>query len=95
MEGKKVEKTEVDENIQAANNNEIQLDPFTQLMFGTRIPKNKQETTNSASQQEGYSNFQEYMVLMEQFEEIMKSLNNLKPIINELTPLLKFFKKTK
>lgn len=69
-------------------------DRFTQLMFGNRIPKKYSEQyqipEDEGEQQKDEVN---YFMLIEQIDDIMVSLDNLKPILKEFAPILDYIKK--
>ncbi|HWO98043.1 MAG TPA: hypothetical protein VNM45_17230 [Bacillus sp. (in: firmicutes)] len=62
---------------------------FNQLMFGS--PRKRQEETNPLSESP-FANV-DWNQLMDQFQEIAASLQSLKPVIKELSPLLDLFQK--
>ncbi|MBD8067545.1 hypothetical protein [Bacillus sp. PS06] len=78
------------------------VDPFTRMMFGvnrpqrnldnqvTNVPTN--ESTHGTSQQ---TDFTQYYSLMQQVDDIIGSVERMKPMLKEITPLLDFFKKWK
>jgi len=70
---------------------EIEVDPFTRMMFGVQ-PRRQQaeDITESASDKKVGD---EYYALMEQVDSIMESVNKLKPMIKEFSPILDYFKK--
>ena len=69
-------------------------DRFTQLMFGNRIPKKYREEYNSnEKQEEEQSKEANYFTLMEQIDDIMNSLENLKPVLQEFAPIVEYIKK--
>jgi hypothetical protein len=69
-------------------------DPFTRLMFGnsSRFPQ-QQASENKETIQPQQQNQVDYMHLMKQVDEIMGSVNRIKPMIKEFGPLLDLFKK--
>ncbi|WP_273122571.1 hypothetical protein [Bacillus weihaiensis] len=70
-----------------------QADPFTELMFGTRKkdePSKKEESVKSELQGGNEAN---YFTLMEQIDDIMVSLENLKPMLKEFSPIMDYIKK--
>ncbi len=70
-------------------------DRFTQLMFGNRVPKRYREQNNMEEKQVEVeqSNEINYFTLMEQIDDIMVSIENLKPVLKELGPIVDFIKK--
>ncbi|PMC40401.1 hypothetical protein CJ195_01420 [Bacillus sp. UMB0899] len=69
-------------------------DPFTQLMFGNRVPKRYREQNNLQEKQvEEQNNEVNYFTLMEQIDDIMSSLENLKPVLKEFGPIVDYIKK--
>ncbi|RSK26461.1 hypothetical protein EJF36_06080 [Bacillus sp. HMF5848] len=93
---------EKEKEIQQADLPEQQLDRFTQLMFGANGPRrsftspsDSAQTQRSPEQLNSNQNV-DYMQLMQQFDDIMGSVQRLKPLLREITPvidLLKSFKK--
>ncbi|WP_404432094.1 hypothetical protein [Sutcliffiella horikoshii] len=70
---------------------EIEVDPFTKMMFGVQPRRQPAEDiTESASDKKVGD---EYYALMEQVDSIMESVNKLKPMIKEFSPILDYFKK--
>ncbi|MED4403176.1 hypothetical protein ABET41_01010 [Metabacillus fastidiosus] len=81
----------------ALENTEIteeQEDRFTKLMFGTnykkrnRLPVQKEEIKEEPDEIN-------YLHLMGQIDDIMTSINNLKPVLEHLSPIVNFIKKKK
>ncbi|WP_051475627.1 hypothetical protein [Bacillus sp. J37] len=69
-------------------------DRFTQLMFGNRVPNKYREQHNSQEKQvEEQNNEVNYFTLMEQIDDIMGSLENLKPVLKEFGPIVDYIKK--
>ncbi len=69
---------------------EIEVDPFTRMMFGG--PPRREITEVKADNNSDKGN-EEYFALMEQVDSIMDSVNKLKPMLKEFSPLLDYFKK--
>ncbi|MCM3616877.1 hypothetical protein M3936_04690 [Sutcliffiella horikoshii] len=70
---------------------ERDVDPFTRMMFGGPPRREHVEvntTENSPEKANG-----DYYALMEQVDSIMDSVNKLKPMLKEFSPLLDYFKK--
>ncbi|APH07130.1 hypothetical protein A9C19_14940 [Bacillus weihaiensis] len=62
-------------------------------MFGTRKkedPSKKEESDKSEPQEGNEAN---YFTLMEQIDDIMVSLENLKPMLKEFSPIMDYIKK--
>lgn len=73
-------------------------DRFTQLMFGNRVPNKYREQHNSQEKQveeqvKEQNNEVNYFTLMEQIDDIMGSLENLKPVLKEFGPIVDYIKK--
>jgi hypothetical protein len=62
---------------------------FNQLMFGS--PRKKEEKGDTLPQ--ASSTDTDWNQLMNHFEEISASIQKLKPVMKELSPLLDFFQK--
>jgi hypothetical protein len=72
---------------------EERVDYFTKLMFGPIPPhRNVKERLEQKANEENLQQI-DYVQIMGQVEEIMNSLNQLKPMLRKLSPLLNFFKK--
>jgi hypothetical protein len=74
---------------------DVAVDPFTRLMFGGNPPNRTKYQEHTYKSDVATDNKSDYYQLMEQIDEIMGSVDRIKPIINELTPLLNFFRKSK
>lgn len=72
----------------------VSTDKFTQLMFGNRVPKRLQHSSHQ-EEQENKKEDVNYFTLMGQIDDIMVSLENLKPVLKELSPIMDFLKKKK
>ncbi|MBE4909355.1 hypothetical protein IMZ08_14990 [Bacillus luteolus] len=68
-------------------------DPFTRLMFGNSPRFSQSANKNSEEVPAQPSNQVDYMSLMKQVDEIMGSVNRIKPMFKEIGPLLDLFKK--
>ncbi|QOR67560.1 hypothetical protein IM538_05310 [Cytobacillus suaedae] len=68
-------------------------DPFTRLMFGNSPRFPQQPDKNNEQLPSQPNNQVDYMSLMKQVDEIMGSVNRIKPMFKELGPLLDLFKK--
>lgn len=66
----------------------VQSDFFTDLMFGRRQNTPKQEEQNVPKQDEV-----DFFVLMEQIDDIMASLKELKPLLKQFSPIIDYIKK--
>ncbi|WP_077617292.1 hypothetical protein [Bacillus sinesaloumensis] len=67
-------------------------DPFDRLMFGQRAKRmewNNSEEHTHVNQTDGA----DYTQLLNQLGDIMTSIDNLKPLLKELSPLLDYFRK--
>lgn len=62
-------------------------DFFTTFMFG-KPPVNEEK----AEENKEVENF-DYVQLMEQIDEVMTSINDLKPLLKEFSPFVDFIKK--
>lgn len=75
-----------------------QPDFFSQLMFGAPIQPIESESGdhNRKKERKQQSNHIDYSKLMEQVDDIVTKLVELKPVINEISPIIgqikKFFK---
>ncbi|WP_237661535.1 hypothetical protein [Sutcliffiella horikoshii] len=69
---------------------ERDVDPFTRMMFGSP-PRREMVEENPANKPEKANT--DYYALMEQVDSIMESVNKLKPMLKEFSPLLDYFKK--
>jgi hypothetical protein len=78
------------EEQQEAIKEEREVDPFTRMMFGgpPRRENIEENPANSPEKNQG-----DYYALMEQVDSIMDSVNKLKPMLKEFSPLLDYFKK--
>jgi predicted component of type VI protein secretion system len=72
---------------------EVRVDNFTKLMFGPIPPHHNVKERKEQKSTEGNLQQIDYAQLMRQIDEIMNSLNQLKPIFRKLSPLLKYLKK--
>ncbi|TYS65694.1 hypothetical protein FZC76_17550 [Sutcliffiella horikoshii] len=70
---------------------EMDVDPFTRMMFGgpPRSQNTEDNTVTTSDKKVG----EDYYALIEQVDSIMESVNKLKPMIKEFSPILKYFKK--
>jgi hypothetical protein len=89
---KEVQKMDHEKNDDIDQKEEAQtppVDPFTGLMFGTRSSgrNNDQQQTNTEMDDVNY------FTLLEQIDDIMVSLKNLKPMLEPLSPLIDYIKK--
>ncbi|TXC90763.1 hypothetical protein FS935_12705 [Metabacillus litoralis] len=69
------------------------VDRFSQLMFGSRSvsqnPEQEQIQPKPSEKQQEIN----YFTLMEQIDDIMLSVENLKPMLKQFAPLLDYIKK--
>ncbi|WP_223700701.1 hypothetical protein [Sutcliffiella deserti] len=70
---------------------EKETDPFTRLMFGQQVQREAKETKKEEPLLKNRG--EEYYALMEQVDSIMESVNKLKPMLKEFSPIIDFFKK--
>lgn len=70
---------------------ETEVDPFTRMMFGVQPRRQTTEDTTESTSNKKVGD--EYYALMEQVDSIMESVNKLKPMIKEFSPILDYFKK--
>lgn len=71
-------------------------DPFTQLMFGNRVPpryRNQQQKQVKEEEKKSDESEVNYFTLMEQIDDIMVSLENLKPVLKQFSPIMDYIKK--
>lgn len=65
-------------------------DIFSQMMFGARYSaKSEPKTTASPVQEDQQA---DYMQIMNQLEDIYKSIQDLKPVLSEFSPIVDFIK---
>lgn len=83
---------EVQEEIQTKTED---IDPFTRLMFGSNRHGRGAPMEQGNEDKVNDQNQVDYVQLMTQLDEIMGSVNRIKPMLKELSPLLDFFKKKK
>ncbi|MGM7719564.1 hypothetical protein [Metabacillus sp. Hm71] len=88
IEFEEVEKTEKVEEMSEA-------DRFNAFLFGSRAINGRQR--RNPSQQSSHKNLNQtdevnYFTLFEQLDDIMTSINNLKPMLEEITPVINFIK---
>ncbi|MBM7620645.1 hypothetical protein JOC95_002500 [Bacillus tianshenii] len=70
---------------------QVDADPFTRLMFGQpRRSENPTEKTEEGTQKKFG---EDYYALIEQVDSIMDSVNKLKPMLKEFSPIIDYFKK--
>ncbi|CAG9622867.1 hypothetical protein [Sutcliffiella rhizosphaerae] len=80
---------------QTTINDEQEVDPFTRLMFG-RQPRSVSEVPVESPVEETTKKDkigEDYAALLDQVDSIMVSVNKLKPMLKEFSPLLDYFKK--
>lgn len=70
------------------------IDPFDRLMFGNRSrSRNSNDQEEVAASTEMQGDQVDFAQLMKQADDIMTSINKIKPVFKELSPLLDFFRK--
>ncbi|WP_453990469.1 hypothetical protein [Bacillus nitroreducens] len=77
---------------QGENRKSLRGSRFDRLMFGPsdgRVNHDVRKETNVGNQVDGV----DYHQLMGQINDIMTSIDNIKPALKELSPLLDFFRK--
>ncbi|QGQ44654.1 hypothetical protein [Metabacillus sediminilitoris] len=74
------------------NDNSPPIDRFNQLMFGSRASSRIEERSHIKKDDNPNEEI-DYFTLLEQIDDIMESLKNLKPILNHLSPIVDFIKK--
>jgi hypothetical protein len=88
---KKAEQDNNENNINAPH-----VDRFSKLMFGAKasreIKENNQHQENSVHD-ENKTDEVNYFTLMEQIDDIMGSLENLKPMLKQFSPIIDYIKK--
>ena len=71
---------------------QVDADPFTRLMFGLpRRSENPPEEKSSDKEQKKFG--EDYYALIAQVDSIMESVNKLKPMLKEFSPIINYFKK--
>ena len=65
------------------------VDRFSALMFGSRNSQLKQGNDQEQTKTEEVN----YFTLMEQIDDIMGSIDNLKPVFKHFTPIIDYIKK--
>lgn len=70
--------------------NEEKHDRFSEFMFGSKF---KRQTEPSVEKED--NNEINYLHIMEQIDSIMTSVNELKPVLSQLSPIINFIKKKK
>jgi len=78
--------------IQSEQDSTNEPDRFTKLMFGRRVTNSSASITDKQSPP---NHSIDYMQLLQQVDDIMGSIDRLKPIIKDFSPLLDFFRKSK
>ncbi|WP_226670575.1 hypothetical protein [Metabacillus litoralis] len=68
-------------------------DRFSQLMFGSRSENHHPKVEEIQPAQESEKQEVNYFTLMEQIDDIMISVENLKPMLKQFSPLLDYIKK--
>lgn len=75
----------------AGQSEDSNVDRFTQLMFGTGASERKRE---EAPQSQGLTNNVNYEEIMKSIDLLMDSAKQLKPLFNNISPMItKFFNK--
>jgi hypothetical protein len=69
----------------------VDADPFTRLMFGQPRRSEKPAEKPEESNQKKLGG--DYYALIEQVDSIMESVNKLKPMLKEFSPIFDYFKK--
>ncbi|KMJ57826.1 hypothetical protein AB685_13355 [Bacillus sp. LL01] len=69
---------------------EAEVDPFTRMMFGG---PSRREVTEKPAENRSEKVSDDYEALKEQVDSIMDSVNKLKPMLKDFSPLLEYFKK--
>jgi hypothetical protein len=83
-----VKKNDVEDHKEETNT----VDRFTEFMFGSRPTTRKQEKPINKDEEDQKDEVN-YFTLMEQIDDIMVSLENLKPMLKELSPIMEYIKK--
>jgi hypothetical protein len=90
----------MDKKQEKSLSNDSKRDRFSELMFGRSTPIRSEQPSNEQSQQivdakdQAKEQELDYVQIMTQIDSIMGSINQLKPMIKQLTPFLSFFKKS-
>jgi len=75
-------------SVPSENGKESQSDFFTNLMFGKRQSRPKPEIEHSSQQNEV-----DYLTLMDQIDDVVTSLKELKPLLKQFSPIINYIKK--
>jgi hypothetical protein len=77
--------------------NTPRVDRFSELMFGAKASLREKKENNQyeedSVQDENKTDEVNYFTLMEQIDDIMSSLENLKPMLKQFAPILDYIKK--
>jgi hypothetical protein len=103
LDNKKENKNEEEEKNQlTSQENRFESDPFTKMMFGANPPRRYREntqadnpTTENSTELNQQQDYTQYYTLMQQVDDILGSVDRMKPVLKELSPLLRFLKKWK
>jgi hypothetical protein len=81
-------------------NNDQEVDRFTQLMFGSRAPReekidNVSEDHQPSTNSESADLFQNLNYLMDSVQQLSPIVKEIKPMMKQLSPLLSMFNKPK
>lgn len=79
---------------QKARNHPEVPDRFTELMFGNRVFGRKKNYSPTNNQENEFSEVN-YFTLFQQLDDILDSLEELKPVVQQISPLIDYFKKKK
>ncbi|MBO1511626.1 hypothetical protein [Metabacillus bambusae] len=72
------------------------VDRFSELMFGAKASRVKKENNQQqvdSVHDENKTDEVNYFTLMEQIDDIMGSLENLKPMLKQFSPIMDYIKK--
>jgi hypothetical protein len=87
--------TENNEGKEREDRNPPQVDRITEFMFGPRAGRERRMENEKQDQINNGENDQEanYFTIMEQLGDIMDSIENLKPMIKQFSPIMDYIKK--
>ena len=91
-QNKEIPKLDHDKNDDIDQKEDVQTPPvdrFTEFMFGTRPSRRNNDQQQTNTEMDDVS----YFTLLEQIDDIMVSLKDLKPMLEQLSPLMDYIKK--
>lgn len=69
------------------------MDKFDRLMFGPRSAKRNENVPSEAKSNQNHADGVDFNQLMGQINDIMTSIDKIKPALKDLSPLLDYFRK--